>query len=438
MKLATQDGRAVFVLDDEVADVERVSGGRFGPGPMALYEAWPEVVDLASAVTTGTGPLDPTRLGSPVPFPRQVFAIGLNYRSHAEESGMAIPDVPATFTKFPASLAGPFDDIEIVGDSVDWEVELVAVIGRRADRVAEADGWAHVAGLTVGQDVSDRHLQFAAGMQFSLGKSRRGYGPIGPWLVTPDEIPDPDDLALGCSVDGETMQDARTGDLIFGIPRLVAELSAVPPAPPRRRGLHRHPRRSGDGATTPARPRPRSGARVVDRGHRHDPQSLRLTSAPSGNGPVVTTEPVNSVEIDLPIDEAFDLVADASRYPHWLVGAQEVAVGDGWPRPGSSFSHRIGFGPARIPGSTTVRVIDRPTRLVLAAGMGVLGEATVEFGLDPISADRTLVTIAEAPAKGAIRVGWKVSQPLVFALLWGRNRISLDALAEIAAEPQPA
>ena len=95
---------------------------------------------------------------------------------------MKLPDVPATFTKFPASLAGPFDNIEIVGDAVDWEVELVAVVGTLADRVDERDGWSHVAALTVGQDISDRHLQFAAGAQFSLGKSRRGYGPMGPWF----------------------------------------------------------------------------------------------------------------------------------------------------------------------------------------------------------------------------------------------------------------
>ncbi len=161
-----------------------------------------------------------------------MFGIGLNYRSHAEESGMKLPDVPATFTKFPASLAGPFDDIELAAPAVDWEVELVAVIGRRADRVAEVDGWSHIAGLTVGQDISDRQLQFAAGGQFSLGKSRRGYGPLGPWVVTLDEIPDPDDLALGCAVDGETVQDARTSDLIFGVPRLVAELSSVLPLLP--------------------------------------------------------------------------------------------------------------------------------------------------------------------------------------------------------------
>jgi 2-keto-4-pentenoate hydratase/2-oxohepta-3-ene-1,7-dioic acid hydratase in catechol pathway len=232
VKIANLDGRAVLVLDGEIADIATASGGRFGPDPMDVYDDWAAFASFAAEVTEGTGPLDESRLANPVPRPRQVFAIGLNYRSHAEESGMAVPEVPATFTKFPASLSGPFDEIEIVGGSVDWEVELVAVIGPHADRVAEADAWAHVAGLAVGQDVSDRQLQFAAGMQFSLGKSRRGYGPIGPWVVTPDEVPDPDDLALGCSVDGETVQDARTSDLIFTVPRLVAELSAVLPLLP--------------------------------------------------------------------------------------------------------------------------------------------------------------------------------------------------------------
>jgi 2,4-diketo-3-deoxy-L-fuconate hydrolase len=101
-----------------------------------------------------------------------VFAIGINCRSHAEESGVTVLDVPATFTKFPACLAGPFDDVEIQGDTIDWEVELVGVIGAGADRVEELDAWGHVAGLTVSQDISDRTLQFAAGSQFSLGKFR--------------------------------------------------------------------------------------------------------------------------------------------------------------------------------------------------------------------------------------------------------------------------
>jgi 2-keto-4-pentenoate hydratase/2-oxohepta-3-ene-1,7-dioic acid hydratase in catechol pathway len=232
MKLANHRGRAVLVYGDTILDVHEASDGRFGPDPMQVYDDWAAFADFAAGHTDGTAPLVEAELACPVPRPRQVFAIGLNYRSHAEESGMAVPGVPATFTKFPASLAGPFDDIEIVGDTVDWEVELVVVIGQRADRVEQGDAWSHVAGLTIGQDISDRTLQFAAGAQFSLGKSRRGYGPMGPWLVTSDEVPDRDDLALACSVDGETVQDARTSDLIFGVAPLIAELSGVLPLLP--------------------------------------------------------------------------------------------------------------------------------------------------------------------------------------------------------------
>lgn len=232
MKIATIADRAVLVVEDTVVDIATASEGRFGPDPLAVYDEWDAFAAWATTVGPGSEPLDETVLGCPLPNPRQVFAIGLNYRSHAEESGMAVPEVPATFTKFPASLAGPFDDVALEAEMVDWEVELVAIVGRRADRVAEADAWDHIAGLTIGQDISDRQLQFAAGAQFSLGKSRRGYGPMGPWVVTPDEVPDRDDLALGCSIDGEVVQDARTSDLIFSISKLVAELSAVLPLLP--------------------------------------------------------------------------------------------------------------------------------------------------------------------------------------------------------------
>lgn len=227
MKIANVNGRAALVIGDEIADIASASNGRFGPDPMAVYADWDEFTSWAAGTTAADGPLDRSTLRNPVPNPRQVFAIGLNYRSHAEESGMQLPEVPATFTKFPTSLASPDADIEVVGPAIDWEVELVAVIGRHADRVAVEDAWQHIAGLTIGQDVSDRHLQFAASAQFSLGKSRRGFGPMGPWLVTPDEFSDRDDLALGCSVTGEVMQEGRTSDLIFNVPQLVAELSAV-------------------------------------------------------------------------------------------------------------------------------------------------------------------------------------------------------------------
>ena len=227
MKFANHAGRAVIVLGDEIADVAEISGGRFGSDPASLYDEWDDFRAFAETITSATGPLDPAALRNPSPRPRQVFAIGLNYRTHAEESGMAIPEVPATFTKFPESLSGPFDDVPITGGSVDWEVELVVIVGRAARSVSRDDAWSHLAGVTVGQDISDRQLQFAAGMQFSLGKSRTGFGPMGPWLVTPDELPNPDDLGLGCSLDGEVVQDARTSDLIFDVPALVEELSSV-------------------------------------------------------------------------------------------------------------------------------------------------------------------------------------------------------------------
>jgi 2,4-didehydro-3-deoxy-L-rhamnonate hydrolase len=227
MRLANAAGRAVLVLDDGVSDVAKASGGRFGPDVRAVFDDWTDFRAWAADAPPATGALVESTLRCPVPEPRQVFAIGLNYRSHAAESGMTVPDVPATFTKFPASLAGPFDDVPVGGDTTDWEVELVAVIGLRAERVSEADGWRHVAGLTVGQDISDRTLQFAAGSQYSLGKSRPAFGPMGPWVVSVDEFDDPDDLGLGCSVDGEVMQDARTSDLVYGVSSLVAELSAV-------------------------------------------------------------------------------------------------------------------------------------------------------------------------------------------------------------------
>lgn len=238
MRIANHGGRAILVVpgaDDRGVDIAEASGGRFGPDVQDLYEEWDAlrafVTDLDLA-TVKTAAFDQGDLRAPVPAPRQVFGIGLNYRSHAAEAGMDVSSVPATFTKFPACITGPFAEVELPNGTVDWEVELVVVVGRRADRVASDRGWSHVAGLTVGQDLSDRTLQFAAGGQFSLGKSHRGFAPLGPWVMTTDELDDPDNLALGCSIDGETVQDARTSDLVFGVPQLIAELSAVVPLLP--------------------------------------------------------------------------------------------------------------------------------------------------------------------------------------------------------------
>jgi 2-keto-4-pentenoate hydratase/2-oxohepta-3-ene-1,7-dioic acid hydratase in catechol pathway len=131
------------------------------------------------------------------------------------------------FTKWVSCLSGPVSEVTLPpGGHTDWEVELVAVIGRRAYAIDEADAWNHVAGLTVGQDLSERITQSAGpSPQFSLGKSLPGFGPTGPWLVTPDEFDDPDDLELGCSINGEQMQKGRTRDLIFSVPAMISKLS---------------------------------------------------------------------------------------------------------------------------------------------------------------------------------------------------------------------
>jgi 2-keto-4-pentenoate hydratase/2-oxohepta-3-ene-1,7-dioic acid hydratase in catechol pathway len=170
--------------------------------------------------------LDPVSLGPCVPRPRQVFAIGLNYRDHAAEAGLDIPETPMVFTKFPSCLAGPYAEIVLSSDRVDWEVELVVVMGRRAYHLTPDQTLEHVAGYCVGQDISDRRLQFSdRPAQFSLGKSARGYGPIGPEVVSLDALEDPGGLALSCEVGGERMQEGHTRDMIFSVPELVAYLS---------------------------------------------------------------------------------------------------------------------------------------------------------------------------------------------------------------------
>jgi 2,4-didehydro-3-deoxy-L-rhamnonate hydrolase len=235
MRVANLGGRAVLVTSGGVLDLARASGGRFGPDPMAAFAAWDALVSWAAgrAPDAADGPLDPTRLGPPVPRPAKVFGVGLNYRDHAAEAGLEVPDAPLIFTKFPSCLTGPTGDVRLSSNRVDWEVELVVVIGRTARAVAERDAMAYVAGYTVGQDVSDRRLQFAGKPpQFSLGKSLDTFGPLGPAVVSLDEIAEPDDLVLRCDVNGERMQDGRTRDMIFPVASLIAYLSRHVPLEP--------------------------------------------------------------------------------------------------------------------------------------------------------------------------------------------------------------
>jgi len=228
LRFANLRGRAVLLSSTGATDVARASGDRFGSDPMEVLADWDDFAEWAGEITeaTATIPYVERDLRPPVPRPSKVFGIGMNYRDHAAEAKLDIPASPVVFTKFPSCISGPFSEVELYSDRVDWEVELVVVIGRRGRRIAEADALAHVAGYTVGQDVSDRRMQFAdKPPQFSMGKSLDGYGPTGPALVSLDAFANPNDLALTCDVAGERMQSGRTGDMIFPVPALVAYLS---------------------------------------------------------------------------------------------------------------------------------------------------------------------------------------------------------------------
>jgi 2-keto-4-pentenoate hydratase/2-oxohepta-3-ene-1,7-dioic acid hydratase in catechol pathway len=235
MRIANQAGRLKILTDGLGVDVEEASSGRYGADPQAIFARWDEFRVWASTVDTASGaPIVESELHAPVPRPGQIFAVGVNYADHVEESGLEVPDAPFVFTKFPASIAGPYDTIEHPGGSVDFEVELVAVIGREVRNVPVAKGWEAIAGLTLGQDLSERDLQLSGPppQQFNLGKSFAGFTPIGPVLVTPDEFDDPDDVEVSTILSGERMQMSRTRHLIFPIPVLVSYLSSILPLRP--------------------------------------------------------------------------------------------------------------------------------------------------------------------------------------------------------------
>lgn len=232
MRLYNIAGRAALGTSGGTVDVEIASEGRFSADLMDLYANWAEFRAWATTRPPGdlpARPLDDLEIGAPSPKPGQVFAIGLNYRGHAEEAGIELPKEPMVFTKFPSAVEGPYTTVALPSASVDFEAELVVVIGIGGRNISIEAAWDHIAGLTVGQDLSDRETQLRppAPQQFSLGKSFAGFAPIGPCLVTPDELPDPDDLEIRCALNGEEMQKARTSEFLFSIPKLIAALSAT-------------------------------------------------------------------------------------------------------------------------------------------------------------------------------------------------------------------
>jgi 2-keto-4-pentenoate hydratase/2-oxohepta-3-ene-1,7-dioic acid hydratase in catechol pathway len=220
MKLATftHGGRTRLgqIIDDQIFEM-----------------AWPD--SMMAAVKRGMTPsrgsihfkLDEVKFEAPL-RPGKIIAIGLNYADHAKETGKAVPDKPLVFAKFPSAVIGDGDAIswrESTTDSVDWEAELAVVIGKQAKDVAEENAMDYVYGYTVGNDVSARDLQNKKDLQWTRGKSLDTFCPLGPWIITRDEIADPQNLKIKLELNGEVMQDSNTSNLIFSIPYLIHYLS---------------------------------------------------------------------------------------------------------------------------------------------------------------------------------------------------------------------
>jgi 2-keto-4-pentenoate hydratase/2-oxohepta-3-ene-1,7-dioic acid hydratase in catechol pathway len=225
---AGRETPAVMVDDDTYVDISEITADIDGD-----FLADVDVAALGSlvarAVETGAvEPLAGQRVGAPIGRPHQVLCIGLNYADHAEESGMAIPEEPIVFNKAPNTVVGPFDDVAIPrgSEKTDWEVELGIVIGARARYLASPDdAWAHIAGFTLVNDVSERAFQLERGGQWVKGKSCETFNPCGPWLVTPDEIADVQDLGMWLDVNGQRRQTGSTRTMIFNVPYVVWYLS---------------------------------------------------------------------------------------------------------------------------------------------------------------------------------------------------------------------
>jgi 2-keto-4-pentenoate hydratase/2-oxohepta-3-ene-1,7-dioic acid hydratase in catechol pathway len=233
MRLVTfeQEGRlrpGVVQADSTVVDLSSLGYASLldliGAEPNALARAR----EFASAGSSPKLPLSSVRLRAPIPTPRKLICVGLNYRDHAEETGSEIPNVPTIFNKFATAVIGPGDEIVLpkVSSSPDYEAEFAFVIGRGGRRIA-ADSWRdHIFGYTIVNDVSARDYQRAT-TQWLMGKTFDTFAPVGPWIVTADEIKDPHALDISMTINGEVLQSSNTSNLIFKIPDLVSYLSSV-------------------------------------------------------------------------------------------------------------------------------------------------------------------------------------------------------------------
>jgi 2-keto-4-pentenoate hydratase/2-oxohepta-3-ene-1,7-dioic acid hydratase in catechol pathway len=240
VRFANVAGRSCVVVGDKAVDIAEASGGGLPADPMAALRRWSELVNVASKLSTRSAPvLNESKLLSPVPSPGSIFGLVANYPPATRPN----PPVPMVFGKFPSSVCGPYDEVRLpVAENLpmmaEWTVlegELAVVIGRRGRRVRAADALGWVAGFTVAQDITERVHEFGprdtsvGTMDYvslkAMGKSLDTFCPLGPVLVTLDELPSPQDVALECKLNGEVVQKASTGELLFDVGELIEFLS---------------------------------------------------------------------------------------------------------------------------------------------------------------------------------------------------------------------
>lgn len=227
-KLANVNGKSSLIFGESYYDINTISQGKISSDPSEVLDSLNDLHKLSSKIDNyeATGLIESSLLGAPITNSRNCFAVGLNYKAHAEESGMEIPPFPMVFTKHTSCIVGPFNEIQMRSDIVDYEAELVVVIGKKGKNITKDNAWEHVAGLTVGQDISDRAVQFhATPPQFNLGKSFDTFGPIGPFLVSPDLVTNKDSVQIECYVNDELRQESSTDDLIFTVPDIISYIS---------------------------------------------------------------------------------------------------------------------------------------------------------------------------------------------------------------------
>ena len=227
---ANINDRSALVQGEAFFDLATITNGAVSSDAMEAIQNTDLLHHYATQLDDyeSSGLIVEANVSAPIPRPRNSFGVGLNYQLHVEEAASKTPNTPMVFTKFPSSICGPTDDVIMRSDECDYEGELLVVIGKDGKDITKDEAWSHILGLSVGQDFSDRGVQYKdQPAQFNLGKSFDTFGPTGPHLVSTDSFTDPSDLEISTSVNGEVRQRDRTSNMIFDIPTLISYISSV-------------------------------------------------------------------------------------------------------------------------------------------------------------------------------------------------------------------